>query len=191
MKVNKAEFVLSAFSDKDYPYHNLPEIAFSGKSNVGKSSLINTLISRKNLAITSSRPGRTQSINFYSINNKFYFVDLPGYGFARVPDKVKEKWRELVNNYLYERKNLQAIVQIVDARHKPSSDDQMMVEWLKSVELPFIVVATKVDKLSKNKRKKQEKIIKEALHIDDLIFFSAQNREGNKEISSFIYQIVS
>ena len=191
MKVNKAEFVLSAFSDKDYPYHNLPEIAFSGKSNVGKSSLINTLISRKNLAITSSRPGRTQSINFYSINNKFYFVDLPGYGFARVPDKVKEKWRELVNNYLYERKNLQAIVQIVDARHKPSSDDQMMVEWLKSVELPFIVVATKVDKLSKNKRKKQEKIIKEALHIDDLTFFSAQNREGNKEISSFIYQIVS
>jgi len=191
MKINKAEFVLSAFSDKDYPYHNLPEIAFSGKSNVGKSSLINTLISRKNLAITSSRPGRTQSINFYSINNKFYFVDLPGYGFARVPDKVKEKWRELVNNYLYERKNLQAIVQIVDARHKPSSDDQMMVEWLKSVELPFIVVATKVDKLSKNKRKKQEKIIKEALHIDDLIFFSAQNREGNKEISSFIYQIVS
>src|SRR6056297_3964958 len=152
MKINNPEFVISAYGYEDYPDHNKAEIAFAGRSNVGKSSLINMLVRRNKLARTSSRPGRTQSINFYSINNKFYFVDLPGYGFARVPDKVKEKWRELVNNYLYERKNLQAIVQIVDARHKPSSDDQMMVEWLKSVELPFIVVATKVDKLSKNKR---------------------------------------
>jgi len=190
MKVDKAEFMISAYNYKDYPRHNLPEIAFSGKSNVGKSSLINTIVNRKNLAIISSRPGRTQSINFYNIDDKFSFVDLPGYGFARVPDKVQEEWRELVNDYLYERPNLQAIIQIVDARHQPSSDDKMMVDWLQSVELPFIVVATKVDKISKNKRKKQREIITKALNIDNITFFSAKNGEGNKEVSAFIYQSV-
>ncbi len=191
MKVNKAEFMLSAYSYQDYPRHSLPEIAFSGKSNVGKSSLINTLVNRKNLAIISSRPGRTQSINFYNIDDRFSFVDLPGYGFARVPDEVQEEWRELVNDYLYERSNLKAIIQIVDARHKPSSDDQMMVDWLKSVGLPFIVVATKVDKISKNKRNKQREIITEALNVDEITFFSAKNGEGNKKVSAFIYQIAS
>ncbi len=191
MKVNKAEFILSAYSYRDYPHHDLPEIAFSGKSNVGKSSLINNLSNRKNLAITSSKPGRTQSINFYNINDKFSFVDLPGYGFARVPDEVKEKWRKLVNDYLYERENLQGIVQIIDARHKPSADDRLMVDWLKSAGLPFIVVATKADKLSRNKIKKQEKLIKEVLDINSVIFFSAKSVQGSKEVSFFVYQVVN
>ncbi|MFW5992364.1 MAG: ribosome biogenesis GTP-binding protein YihA/YsxC [Halanaerobiaceae bacterium] len=190
MKVNKVEFITSAYSTEDYPRHNLPEFAFSGRSNVGKSSLINCLVNRKKLARISSSPGRTQSINFYRVNNELCLVDFPGYGFARVPEEVKERWQQLINDYLFNRVNLHGIIQIIDARHKPTADDTMMIDWIRSVGLPAIIAATKVDKLSGNQRKKQENVIKKTLQLkeDDIsfTFFSAETGEGKNNISSFI-----
>lgn len=189
MKINNPRFVTSAYSYQDCPRHSRPEFAFAGKSNVGKSSLINKLINRNKLARISSKPGRTQSINFYNIDDRFYFVDLPGYGFARVPDKVRKEWGELIDDYLYNRKNLAGIIQIVDARHKPTADDCMMVDWLIATGLPTMIVATKVDKISRGKRKKQENIIRETLGISstmEFTFFSAKTGEGKKKIDGFI-----
>lgn len=189
MKVKKAEFVISAYSSDDYPVQNWPEFAFAGRSNVGKSSLINKLINKKNLARVSSQPGRTQSINFYNIDDRFFLVDLPGYGFAKVPIKVKEEWGKLLDDYLVNRSNLRGIIQIVDARHKPTKDDQVMVNWLKNTGFPFMLVATKVDKIAKGKRKKQEKLIKDTLsisHEDPFVFFSANTSEGKNVIDKFI-----
>ena len=189
MKINNPEFVLSAYSYEDYPRHDKPEIAFAGSSNVGKSSLINMLVRRNKLARTSSTPGRTQTINFYNIDNKFYFVDLPGYGFARVPQKVKEEWGELINDYLYHRDNLKGLVMIVDSRHKPTDDDEMMLEWIRASELPFIVAATKADKLSNNKKNKQKKLIKDKLNLteeDNFSLVSAKDGTGKSSLFSFI-----
>ncbi len=192
MKINNPEFVLSAYSYKDYPNHDKAEIAFVGRSNVGKSSLINMLVRRKKLARISSTPGRTQSINFFNIDNKFYFVDLPGYGFAKVPKKVKDEWGELINDYLYHRDNLKGIVMIVDSRHKPSSDDQLMLEWIRSSNIPFIIAATKEDKLSHNKKKKQEKLIKEELGLsnnDNFCLVSSKTTKGKSRLFSFIGKV--
>ncbi len=189
MKISNPRFVTSAYSYQDYPRHPRPEFAFAGKSNVGKSSLINKLVNRKKLARASSKPGRTQSINFYNIDERFYFVDLPGYGFARVPDSVREEWSELIDDYLYNRENLAGIIQIVDARHKPTEEDCMMVDWLLASSLPTMIVATKVDKISRGKRKKQKDKIKETLNLPsdiDFTFFSAQTGEGKKQINGFI-----
>lgn len=189
MKINNPRFVTSAYNSEDYPYHPKPEFAFAGKSNVGKSSLINKLLNRKKLARTSSQPGRTQSINFYNIDDRFYFVDLPGYGFARVPDKVREEWGELIDDYLYNRKNLKGIIQIVDVRHKPTEEDCMMVDWLLAADFSTMIVATKVDKISRGKRKKQQQMIMETLKLPsdiDFTFFSAKTGEGKKQISGFI-----
>ncbi len=191
MKVNTAEFVKSAYNYEQFPRHSLPEIAFSGKSNVGKSSMINTLVNRKKLAKISSTPGKTQSINFYNLDNKFYLVDLPGYGFAKVPDKVKEHWAELIEDYLYNRENLRGIVQIVDVRHKPTEDDKLMVDWINAVNIPALIVATKVDKISRGKRKQKKQLIKNQLdYNNEIVFFSAKNGEGRKKISSFIMNLV-
>lgn len=189
MKINNPEFVISAYGYEDYPRHEKPEIAFAGRSNVGKSSLINMIIRRKKLARTSSTPGRTQSINFYNIDNDFYFVDLPGYGFAKVPKEIKDDWGELINDYLYHRDNLKGIVMIVDLRHKPTSDDKQMLEWIRASEISFIVAATKADKLSNNKKKKQEKVIKKELGLkneDDLCIVSAKTGAGKSSLFSFI-----
>jgi len=189
MKVNEPRFIISAYKDEDFPAHNLSEIAFSGRSNVGKSSMINCLLNRNKLARISSQPGRTQSINFYDIDNRFYLVDLPGYGFARVPVRVKEEWGRLVETYLNERPNLVGLVQIVDARHKPTADDQMMINWLKESGVPTLVTATKVDKLKRSQRDKQKKLIKETLPLYpemDFTFFSAITGEGKEKLSSFI-----
>ncbi|MEJ6952384.1 ribosome biogenesis GTP-binding protein YihA/YsxC [Natronospora cellulosivora (SeqCode)] len=189
MKVKSPQFVTSAFDYKGYPEHNFLEIAFSGRSNVGKSSMINKLLNRKKLARTSAQPGRTQSINFFNIDEKFFLVDLPGYGFAKVPKKVKDEWGKLINGYLHNRPNLAGVVQIVDARHKPSKDDQMMVEWLLAAGFPTLIVATKVDKISKSQRAKQEKIIRHTLGLDydnPFCFFSAKTGEGDGRVSSFI-----
>jgi GTP-binding protein len=189
MKVNEPRFIISAYKDEDFPAHNLSEIAFSGRSNVGKSSMINCLLNRNKLARISSQPGRTQSINFYDIDNRFYLVDLPGYGFARVPVRVKEEWGRLVETYLNERPNLVGLVQIVDARHKPTADDQMMINWLKERGVPTLITATKVDKLKRSQRDKQKKLIKETLPLYpemDFTFFSAITGEGKEKLSSFI-----
>ena len=194
MKIINPEFVKSAHTIEDYPYNNLPEIAFAGRSNVGKSTMINTVLNRKGLARTSSKPGHTRSINFFDIDNKFYLVDLPGYGFAKVSEEEKEKWQSLINDYLHYRANLKGIVMIVDARHKPTGQDQMMLNWIREFRIPKIIAATKADKLSNNKKAKQKKVIKNTLGLieeEKLTFFSAKNAEGKKSIFFFINQIIN
>jgi GTP-binding protein len=150
MKVKSANFVKSATSPEHYPRDGRPEIAFMGRSNVGKSSLINSLLGVKGLARTSSTPGRTQLINFFLINDAFYFVDLPGYGYARVPTDVKKHWGPMVEKYLASRPNLMLSILITDSRHEPTQLDLLMREWLEARGKPFIIVATKADKLSSN-----------------------------------------
>ncbi|MFW6022078.1 MAG: ribosome biogenesis GTP-binding protein YihA/YsxC [Halanaerobiaceae bacterium] len=189
MKVKNPTFVTSAFSSEGYPQHNFLEIAFSGRSNVGKSSMINKLLNRSKLARTSSQPGRTQSINFFNIDDRFFLVDLPGYGFAKVPKKVREEWGYLIDDYLHNRPNLAGIVQIVDARHKPTSDDCMMVDWLMETGIPTLTVATKVDKLKRSQRHKQKKLILDTLKLDNetsFCYFSAKTGEGLEKVDSFI-----
>src|SRR5690554_4174336 len=181
VKFSNPRFEISAYSSKDFPAHNNREVAFSGRSNVGKSSMINKLTNNNKLARTSSQPGRTQSINFYNIDDRFYLVDLPGYGFARVPKKLKDKWSILIDDYLHNRENLAGIIQIVDARHKPSREDQMMVNWLMETGIPTLIVATKADKISRGQRAKQEKLIRETLALRagvPFCFFSAKTGEG-------------
>ena len=188
---SKSEFLKCAYNFEDFPHHFKPEIAISGKSNVGKSSLINTLLKKKKIAKISSTPGKTQSINFFKINDSFYLVDLPGYGYAKVPEKVKKHWAELIENYLHNRRNLKGIIQLVDARHPPTSDDKMMVEWLNAQQIPKIIVATKIDKISKGKRQKQKQAIIDSLNLEnDIVFFSAKTGEGRNEIIDFISELI-
>lgn len=155
---------------------------------MGKSSMINKLLNQKKLAHTSSTPGRTQCINFYDVEGRLYFVDLPGYGFARVPDEVREEWNELINHYLYNRRNLYGVIQIIDIRHKPTADDRMMVEWLKETGLPFIVAATKLDKISRTKHQQRYQNLLKQLELKekDLVLFSAQNGQGRGKLLAFI-----
>ena len=193
MKINNPQYICSATKPEDYPYHMLPEIALAGRSNVGKSSLINRLVNHKKLARTSSKPGKTQTINFYQMDQKFYFVDLPGYGFAKVPDHVKDEWGEMIETYLFNRGNLESVILLIDARHKPTKDDQMMYDWLLEMKVPTLVVATKFDKVKKSKRQKQKKLIKETLQLTDftkLTFFSAETGEGKKEVFKFVDQFI-
>ncbi|ANX13100.1 YihA family ribosome biogenesis GTP-binding protein [Fictibacillus arsenicus] len=184
MKVNTAEIVISAVGPKQYPEGNLPEIALAGRSNVGKSSFINKMIHRKNLARTSSRPGKTQTLNFYILNESFYFVDVPGYGFAKVSKTEREAWGKMIEQYLVERDQLKAVVQLVDLRHPPSKDDCLMYDWLKYHELPVIIVATKSDKIPKGKWDKHKKVVKETLNMDPtdkIILFSSETGHGKDE----------
>ncbi|QTM99988.1 YihA family ribosome biogenesis GTP-binding protein [Sediminibacillus dalangtanensis] len=184
MKVTEAEIVISAVSKKQYPGDMLPEIALAGRSNVGKSSFINKMINRKNLARTSSKPGKTQTLNFYKINQSFYFVDVPGYGYAKVSKKEREKWGKMMEEYFMERENLKAAVLIVDIRHQPTEDDIMMYDFLKHFELPVIVVATKLDKVSKTKRAAHLQTVIKTLQADveDIVLpFSAETAEGKEE----------
>ena len=148
MKVSSAEFVKSAFEEAQWPRASLPEVAFLGRSNVGKSSLINSLLGVRGLARTSGMPGRTQALNFFAVNRRFYFVDLPGYGFARVPRSVRESWGRVVTNYLANRESLVLSIHIVDSRHEPTTLDVQLREWLVANAKPFLTVATKSDKLS-------------------------------------------
>lgn len=184
MKVNTAEIVISAVGPKQYPEGNLPEIALAGRSNVGKSSFINKMIHRKNLARTSSKPGKTQTLNFYILNESFYFVDVPGYGFAKVSKTEREAWGKMIEQYLVERDQLKAVVQLVDLRHAPSKDDVLMYDWLKYHELPVIVVATKSDKIPKGKWDKHKKVVKETLNMDKsdkIVLFSSETGQGKDE----------
>jgi GTP-binding protein len=189
MNLNNSEFICSAASIEDYPRHDLPEIALAGKSNVGKSSLINKVLNRKKLVFTSSKPGKTQTLNFYRIDHEFCFVDLPGYGFAHVPDEIKEEWSTMIEEYLFHRRNLKGIILIVDARHKPTDDDLMMYEWLLQMQIPHLIVGTKVDKLSNSQRKPNRNQIFEKLRLEAetlFTYFSAKTGEGKKEVLKFV-----
>ena len=188
MKINKSDFVISAVRKKQYPADGLPEVAFVGRSNVGKSSLINTIINRKNLARTSGKPGKTQTINFYLINDNFHLVDLPGYGFAKVSRDIKEKWAEFIEEYLNDRPNLVGIIQLIDLRHPPTEDDLMMFDWLKHLGIPFLLVATKADKISRGQHLKHKKIIREKLMInnEDIQLYSAEDKAGKDEVLNWI-----
>ncbi|CAM4335707.1 ribosome biogenesis GTP-binding protein YihA/YsxC [Paenibacillus macerans] len=189
MKVTKAEFVISAVGPNQYPDDALPEIALAGRSNVGKSSLINRMIGRKNLARTSSTPGKTQHLNYYRINDQLYFVDVPGYGYAKVSKSQREAWGKMIEKYLMERETLKLVILIVDLRHPPSKDDELMYDWLKAYELPVCVVATKADKVPKTRWPKHLKIIKEALVLragDPVILFSSEEGTGKDELWGLI-----
>lgn len=191
MKVNHAEFVISAVGPNQYPSDALPEIALAGRSNVGKSSLINRMINRKNLARTSSKPGKTQQLNYYRINTDLFFVDLPGYGYAQVSKTEREKWGKFIEEYLLKREYLQLVLQIIDLRHPPSKDDQAMYAWLKHNEIPMCIVTTKADKIPKGKWQKHIKIVRETLGADKsapLVLFSSETGLGKDELWSVIEQ---
>ena len=180
MLIKSAEFVISAVRPQQYPAEELPEFAFAGRSNVGKSSLINTLVSRRELVQTSSTPGKTRLINFFRVNDALMFVDLPGYGYARVSQEERLKWRPIIEKYLSSRENLKAVVLILDIRRTPNEEDAQLLNWLARREIAAILVVTKTDKLSKTSQAKQLRIIAEALEIDadELVLFSAKSRQG-------------
>lgn len=184
MVVQSAEFITSAVKPPQYPPAQWPEIAFAGRSNVGKSSLINTLVNRKRLVKTSNTPGRTQLINFFLINKNFYFVDLPGYGFAKVPLAVKKKWGPMIETYLSQRSTLKGVVLLIDIRRIPGIEDSNLVAWLAQYGIALLPVLTKADKLSKTNQKKQRQAIASALGLtaDRLILFSAKTRQGKEAL---------
>jgi GTP-binding protein len=185
MKIISAEFIKSAVWPPQYPPASLPEIAFAGRSNVGKSSLINTLVARKNLAKTSNTPGRTQLINFFSINDAVSLVDLPGYGFAKVSRTIKKDWGDMIEAYLRERKNLVLVILILDIRRDPSPDDLSLRDWLAQYGLPYMYVLTKADKLSNNQAIARRRIIEQQLQLAgrvQTILFSAKTQKGKDEI---------
>ncbi len=184
MIVKSTEFIKSATKPSHYPESDLPEIAFAGRSNVGKSSLINVLVNRKNLVRTSSTPGRTQLINFFNVNNRFTLVDLPGYGFAKVPLAVKKEWGPMMEAYFATRENLKGVVLILDIRRTPTPDDRQMLQWLRAYGIHAVLVVTKCDKVTRNERARQAGVIARALDVtkDDLCFFSALSRDGKDEV---------
>ncbi|PKM82978.1 MAG: YihA family ribosome biogenesis GTP-binding protein [Firmicutes bacterium HGW-Firmicutes-14] len=185
MRILSAEYIISAPGPKQYPEDNLPEIAFAGRSNVGKSSLINRLVNRKALARTSGSPGKTRLLNFYRINDNFYFVDLPGYGFAKVPRDVKAQWGKMIEGYLLNRENLRAVIQLIDIRHAPSQEDVQMHDWLKHYGIPAILAVTKADKLPRSKINKHVKLIMDSLKPfpgTPVVVFSAETGQGKDEL---------
>lgn len=187
-----AKFLTTAVKSEQYPDTFVPEIAFVGRSNVGKSSLINCLTNRTKLARTSSSPGKTSTINFYDIAGKYRFVDLPGYGYAKVSKSEQERWAKMIETYLSDRYNLVQVVQLVDARHKPTQDDITMIKWIKSFGYKPVIVATKLDKLKKSQIEGNLTQIYEMLELDEnsiLFPFSSETREGKDDILEFFEQI--
>lgn len=193
MKVTQSDIVISAVKPEQYPATGFPEVALAGRSNVGKSSFINKMINRKNLARTSSRPGKTQTLNFYIINEIMYFVDVPGYGFAKVSKSERDAWGKMIETYITLRKTLKAVIQLIDIRHEPTKDDITMYEWLKHHEMPVIIIATKADKIPKGKWQKHEKIIKEKLNKDvndPIVVFSSETGYGKEKAWSTIEEFL-
>ena len=192
MIIKSAEFVKSAVKPSHYPPATLPEIAFAGRSNVGKSSLINSLVNRKRLVKTSSTPGRTQLINFFKVNDRFYFVDLPGYGYAKVPVSVRKKWGSMVETYLSTRKTLTGLVLIMDIRRIPGPEENRFLDWLDLYYISSILTLTKTDKLSKTKRIKQRHRIAEALQVSEkeLYLFSAKTASGREDVWGEIEKLI-
>lgn len=185
MKINEAKIVISAVSEKQYPKDNRPEIALAGRSNVGKSSFINRMIQRKNLARTSSKPGKTQTLNFYLLNDAFYFVDVPGYGYAQVSKAERAKWGTMMEEYFQNRQELRAVILMTDVRHAPTKDDLQMYNYVQHLDLPLIVIGTKIDKIPRSKRARHIKQSKQHFELDDkthFIAFSAESGEGKDEV---------
>lgn len=192
MIIKSATFIKSAVTPSHYPAGDLPEIAFAGRSNVGKSSLINVLVNRKNLVRTSSTPGRTQLINFFEVNSRMMLVDLPGYGFARAPAAVRKQWGPMMETYLSSRSNLRGVVLILDVRRTPCAEDKCMLEWLGSYAIPALPVITKCDKVSRNEKAKQAEMISRFLGVPKsrFAYFSALSKEGRDDVWSRIESLL-
>ena len=192
MQIKSAEFITSATKPSQYPTMALPEIAFAGRSNVGKSSLINTLVNRKHLVKTSSTPGRTRLINFFDINQRIGFVDLPGYGYAKVPESVKKTWGPMIETYLSTRKALKGVVVILDIRRTPRQEELNLLSWLHHYSIAGILVLTKTDKISKSKQAQKHNLIAQLLETDknDFILFSAKSRRGKDALWNAILALV-
>ena len=193
MKIKNVELETVCGITSTLPDNKYPEFAFAGKSNVGKSSLINALMNRKSLARTSAQPGKTQTINYYNINNGLYFVDLPGYGYARVSKEVKEKWGKMVEKYLRTSKQLKAVFLLIDIRHEPSANDAKMYGWIVANGYEPVIIATKLDKINRSQVKKNLKAIKDGLNASPdtkMIPFSAQSKQGREEIYETIDEIL-
>jgi len=182
MKPSSAEFIKSAFQETDWPVDPRPEIAFMGRSNVGKSSLINSLLSTKGLARTSSTPGRTQSLNFFLVNDRFRFVDLPGFGYAKVPQQIRTSWGEMVTSYLAKRSQLVLSIHIVDSRHEPTKQDLQLHEWLEHFARPRLIIATKSDKLSNNELRKNIGRVERMLNEETVVAYSARTAQGRDQV---------
>ncbi|MGI5912701.1 MAG: ribosome biogenesis GTP-binding protein YihA/YsxC [Syntrophomonadaceae bacterium] len=194
MQIKSSEFKGAYVAWNKLPTENQPEIALVGRSNVGKSSLINKIVNRKNLAKSSSIPGKTRTINFYLINNYFNIVDLPGYGYARVAKAEQQKWGNIIENYLKNRKQLRGVIHLIDIRHEPSEKDILMKDWLNHYEIPILIVATKADKISRSSRHKQLQLISSKLNLNTQlkpIIFSATSGEGVQEICGAIAEILA
>ena len=192
MNVNNVSLEAVAVKKEQYPATGLPEVAFAGKSNVGKSSLINCMINRKALARTSQNPGKTRTINFYNVEDSLYFVDLPGYGYAKAPKSEQQKWGKMIEGYLLKREELRAIIMLVDIRHEPGENDRMMYDWLKHYGHNIIIVATKSDKLKRSQLDKHKKMLKTAFNLekDDILLpFSSETRSGKEELWEIIENI--
>ncbi|HJA47080.1 MAG TPA: ribosome biogenesis GTP-binding protein YihA/YsxC [Candidatus Limosilactobacillus excrementigallinarum] len=189
MNVNHVDLTISAVHPDQYPSTDYPEIALVGRSNVGKSSLTNTLINRKNFAHTSSQPGKTQTLNFYNVEDKLYFVDVPGYGYAKVSKKQREEFGQMIENYLTQRDQLRGVIMLVDGRHAPTADDVQMYQWLAYYELPILVVATKIDKVKPSQFTKVQKLVKDKLEFQGkqpLVLFSAMSKRGKEDVWRWI-----
>lgn len=190
MIISKSEFIISAVKREQYPTDGRNEVAFVGRSNVGKSSIINALTNRRKLAKVSQTPGKTRLINFFLINDGFYLVDLPGYGYAKVSKSEKASWGKTIETYLTGREELKKVILLVDSRHKPTADDIMMYEWIKHFNYECVVVATKSDKLSNNELVKSRKLIRETLKLgenEQLHFFSSLNKKGKDELIDTLF----
>lgn len=193
MIIKKAELLITAAKKEQYPETVVPEIAFAGKSNVGKSSMINAMINRKSLARTSSQPGKTQTINFYSINEIINFVDLPGYGYAKVSKSERDKWAKMIDTYLHNRPQLREVILLVDIRHEPSQNDILMYDWIKSCGYTGYVIASKADKLSRSQQIRNVQVIKKSLNLNDnnlIIPFSAETKLGVEEMWTLFEQLL-
>lgn len=192
-KIKKVEFVKSSVHPKDYPPADRPEVAIVGRSNVGKSSLINAILNRK-IAKVSATPGKTRLVNFFNVNDDFYFVDLPGYGYASVSKKERYQWQKMMEAYFNSRENLNLVIQLVDSRHKPTNLDFMMKEYLEALEIPYIIVGTKMDKLNQSEKAKAKKIIKQHLELDDsipIILTSAKEKTNLDKVISIILDSIT
>lgn len=189
--VRLAEFLVSATRPEQFPEAGLPEVAFIGRSNVGKSTLLNALTGQRNLAYSSSTPGRTQAVNFFRVEERFLFVDLPGYGYARAPKSIKDSWQQLIEDYLLQRERLALSVLLLDARRGWMESDLQLKEWLEHHQRSYLVVATKVDKLNQRERNASQKSIRNAYPDGELIWFSGLTGQGVKEIWQAIWKTAS
>ena len=193
MKINSVELSISAVRQSQYPTDNKPEFLLVGRSNVGKSSFINSIIERRNYARTSRKPGKTQTLNFYNVNNDFYLVDVPGYGYASVSKERQQKFGMMIEEYLTNRENLKEVFLLIDFRHKPTNDDLLMYNFLKYYDLSVTIILTKVDKIGRTLREKQLQLIKDTLNIkeeDKYILFSSTTKLGKNDVTSIIDKIV-